>query len=209
MTDPTLDPPSEADGHVSNPGVRAAATARRMLPTFRGVTDPSVAMTGQLADNLDLVADTAGRSFGDQLQSALRLTASSSRRPAGGLPLPPATSSRPGSTAYRAVAVMDVRGRLGDRSTLRFLGWRSGHRITIAAVSGVVVVVSNTDGRHSVTRQGHLRLPADIRHACHLAVGDRLLILACPDPGLLVACAPAAVDAMVLAYARGLERLVS
>jgi hypothetical protein len=185
--------------------------ASSMYPTFRVATEPSAATIGPLADDHDLnaVADMAERSFGDQVQSALRLAASSSHRPDGGLPLPPATSSPRGSTAHRAVAVMDVRGRLGDRSALRFLGWRSGHRITIAAVAGVVVVVSKSDGRHWVTRQGHLRLPAAIRHACHLAAGDRLLVLACPDPGILVACSPAAVDAMVLAHVRALGRVTS
>jgi hypothetical protein len=41
-------------------------------------------------------------------------------------------------------------------------------------------------GAESITRQGHLRLPAHIRHTCRLNPGDRLLTAAAPRPGVLV-----------------------
>ena len=56
------------------------------------------------------------------------------------------------------------------------------------------------DGRETVTGQGHLRLPADLRHALRLNSGDRLLVVAHPHQGLLVAYTMPALDAMVSSY---------
>ncbi|NJC83112.1 hypothetical protein [Planosporangium mesophilum] len=52
----------------------------------------------------------------------------------------------------------------------------------------------------AITAQGHLRLPVAVRRVCRLHDGDRLLVAACPDPGILVAYPMAELDAMVLAY---------
>ena len=54
--------------------------------------------------------------------------------------------------------------------------------------------------REAVTGHGHLRLPASVQRACRLQPGDRLLVAAHPDAGLLAAYTPSALDQMVLAY---------
>ncbi|MCO1575213.1 hypothetical protein M8C13_05495 [Crossiella sp. SN42] len=64
----------------------------------------------------------------------------------------------------------------------------------------VIVVILRPGTTTAVTRQGHLRLPAAIRRACHLATGARLLVAAYPDLGLLAVYTPAAFGAMLLAY---------
>jgi hypothetical protein len=51
-----------------------------------------------------------------------------------------------------------------------------------------------------VTRQGHLRIPATIRHGYRLTGGERLLIVAHPDEGVLIAYTPMAIDRMTTAY---------
>ena len=56
-----------------------------------------------------------------------------------------------------------------------------GLRITLMVTLGAVVAAAHPDGRDAVTSQGHLRLPADLRHALRLEPGDRLLVAAHPD----------------------------
>ncbi len=66
---------------------------------------------------------------------------------------------------------------------------------------GVVMVSSRANGTEAIARQGHVRLPARVRHACRLGCGDRLLMAAYPDRDLLLIYTMAALDMMVLAHA--------
>jgi hypothetical protein len=59
------------------------------------------------------------------------------------------------------------------------------------------MVRANRQGVFCMTAQGYLRLPATVRHWCGLVPGDRVLLAAEPDQGLLVVHPPAALDAMV------------
>jgi hypothetical protein len=137
--------------------------------------------------------------FADQLWSALMPERQSSS-PARGLPL--ARVVAPGRTpvAYCVVTPIDDRGRFADRSPLQVLQWRSGLPVAMCVLPGAVVIVPHRNGRHAITRQGYLRLPACVRHVCRLEAGDRLLLVACSDRDLLVAYTMAALEAMLLAY---------
>ena len=79
-----------------------------------------------------------------------------------------------------AVASVDARGRISDRSVVRSLGWRAGQRLEIRAVAGSVLVARRDDGVFALTSQGYLRLPATVRHWCALSPGDRVLVVAEP-----------------------------
>jgi hypothetical protein len=98
------------------------------------------------------------------------------------------------------VTTIDGRGRLADRSPLQVLQWRSGLRVAVSVVSGAIVIVSQRDGAHAITRQGHLRLPVAVRRVCRLEAGNRLLLVACADRNLLMAYTMCALEAMVFAY---------
>ncbi len=117
-------------------------------------------------------AEASTGSFGDQLWSVLRLGGQPPRPPTRGLPIARLFSPERDSSAYYVVTTIDGRGRLADRSPLRILQWRPGLPVAVSVV----------------------------RHACHFKAGDRLLMAACPDRGLLVAYPMSALDAMVLAY---------
>ncbi|WHT20186.1 hypothetical protein N8J89_03685 [Crossiella sp. CA-258035] len=125
---------------------------------------------------------------------------SSARRPLrSGLPVAPVnTRTRVGALLY-LVTPIDQRGRLADRSPLRALGWEPGRSISISVTDAAVIVVTGRRGAHTLTRQGHLRLPASVRHQCGLATGDRLLVVALTGHGLLVAYTPAAVSSILAA----------
>ncbi|NEA31224.1 hypothetical protein [Streptomyces sp. SID13031] len=86
------------------------------------------------------------------------------------------------------VTPIDARGRLADSSPARFLGLAPGHPISITAVphDGRQIIDVRPGGPNAVTRQGHLRIPAYLRHLCRIATGDRLLVAAMPGHGLTV-----------------------
>jgi hypothetical protein len=98
------------------------------------------------------------------------------------------------------VTSVDVHGRLGDRSPVLLMGWQPGHPVAVTLAAGAIIIASRPGARGAVARQGHLRLPASIRSACRLQPGDRLLVAAHPDAGLLVAYTPSAIDQMILGY---------
>ena len=117
-----------------------------------------------------------------------------------GLPVPHLTTSVRQAFVYYTITPVDRRGRLADASPLRFLHWRPGLAITMTMLVGAVIVAPDPAGPETVTRQGHLRLPADLRHALRLATSDRLLVAAYADRGLVLAFPMPTLDAMVSGY---------
>lgn len=143
---------------------------------------------------------------GPAAQPVTRLTrAAESDRSTGlldhvGLPLAPLSEPTPRPTQYFTVTPIDARGRLADRSPIRALGWQPSQPITITVIRHAIVVTAHAAGAESITRQGHLRLPAGIRHACRLNAGDRLLVAAGPTAGLLAAYTMALLESILLEH---------
>jgi bifunctional DNA-binding transcriptional regulator/antitoxin component of YhaV-PrlF toxin-antitoxin module len=106
----------------------------------------------------------------------------------------------PPPSLYYTVSPIDARGRLADRSPVRALGWRPDQPITITVRQQAIVVTPQAGGADSITRQGHLRLPARIRHIYHLNTGDRLLVAVAPTPGVLVAYTVALLESILLEH---------
>ncbi|MGE0300993.1 AbrB/MazE/SpoVT family DNA-binding domain-containing protein [Pseudonocardia sp.] len=95
------------------------------------------------------------------------------------------------------MAALDCHGRIADRTVLHALGWPAGHRLSISETAGTLTVVPNPDGATQVTRQGHLNLPAALRHRCALRTGDRVLLAADTNRSELAIYPPAALDAVL------------
>jgi hypothetical protein len=114
----------------------------------------------------------------------------------GPLPLPTLTPRRISTVVYGLSAV-DDRGRVADRVIMRVLGWSAGLRLDIRETGGILTVLTDRDGGYQVTSQGHLRLPAPLRHRCGLQAGDRILLAADPDRSRLAVCPPAALDTLL------------
>ncbi|WP_141715022.1 AbrB/MazE/SpoVT family DNA-binding domain-containing protein [Micromonospora rhizosphaerae] len=123
-----------------------------------------------------------------------------------GLPVPRLATPPNRGSIYYTVTAIDVWGRLADRSPLHRLHWRPGLSLAVSITQGAVLVIPHRDGRHSVTRQGHLRLPAAVRRVFRLEAGDRLLLAACPARNFLVAYPMIVVDAMLLAHHAAFHR---
>jgi bifunctional DNA-binding transcriptional regulator/antitoxin component of YhaV-PrlF toxin-antitoxin module len=133
-------------------------------------------------------------------------SASRSRIPAGApsgavtarrrLPLP--TLHPPHSTGLvYGLAAVDDRGRIADRAVVAALGWAPGTRLDIRERQGLLVIRRDAHGVFTVTKQGHPRLPAAVRHRCGLVVGDRVLLAADPHRDLLIVYPPAVLDAVL------------
>jgi hypothetical protein len=124
-----------------------------------------------------------------------RLAGALSRVTPAGEPLPlPTLVPQRTTTCVYGLAALDVHGRLADRTIMQALGWSPGRRLHLREAAGLVVVQAHPDGEFQITRQGHLRLPALIRHRCGLAPGDRVLLAADPPQHSLIAYPPAALD---------------
>ncbi len=102
------------------------------------------------------------------------------------------------------LAAVDCRGRVADRAVVGALGWVSGTRLDIGESGGLLVVRADAHGGFSLTRQGHLRLPATVRRGCGLISGDRVLLVADPARDLLVVYPPAALDDLLAPRHAGL-----
>ncbi|MBB5157586.1 AbrB/MazE/SpoVT family DNA-binding domain-containing protein [Saccharopolyspora phatthalungensis] len=112
------------------------------------------------------------------------------------LPLPAVPEPRDRGVVY-GLAAVDARGRVADQAVLRALGWTPGTRLAIRETRGLLITRTDPHGVFSVTTQGHLRLPAPVRHCCGLLPGDRVLLTAEPAHGTLVVHPPAVLDDMI------------
>ena len=127
---------------------------------------------------------------------------STSARPTGPvhqrrvLPLAVVPTRRSHTFVY-GMAAIDIRGRIADRHILRTLGWAPGTRLTIRETNGSLEIHTNRQGAFRITAQGHLRVPATLRHRCDLQPGDRALLVADPDHHRLVVCPPIALDTLL------------
>jgi hypothetical protein len=139
-------------------------------------------------------------SIADQIAAALCSTEAEACMHVSGLPVAPLRLPMPSPSLYCALTPIDDRGRLADRSPIRAVGWPPGQPITISVVQQTVVVISQSNGAESLTRQGHLRLPAHVRHICRLTSGDRLLAAAAPGPGVLVAYTMPLLESILLTH---------
>ncbi len=119
------------------------------------------------------------------------------------LPLPTVPIPRTSMVVY-GLAAVDCRGRVADRAVVHALGWTPGTRLDIREIRGLLIIRGDTHGVFSVTAQGHLRLPATVRHCCGLVPGDRVLLAADPDRDLLVVHPPAALDDLLAPRHAGL-----
>ncbi len=132
--------------------------------------------------------------------SALPSRRRAPRPPTRGLPLPCLYSPARRSSLYYVVTSIDNRGRVADRSAVRVLEWTAGQSLAMSVTSSALVIVAHPEEPQTITDQGHLRVPAAVRRVYRLESGDRLLLAACPQRGVLVAYSMATVDAMLLAY---------
>ncbi|MFB9448713.1 AbrB/MazE/SpoVT family DNA-binding domain-containing protein [Dactylosporangium vinaceum] len=114
----------------------------------------------------------------------------------GPLPLATFADERTRSTLY-ALPAIDINGRLADQTIVRSMGWEPGTRYAIKEHGGLLLVEGTAHGIFSITRRGHLYIPAVVRRRFAIAASDRLFVAADPAERRIVIHPPAAVDAMI------------
>ncbi|MBE8524110.1 AbrB/MazE/SpoVT family DNA-binding domain-containing protein [Amycolatopsis sp. H6(2020)] len=97
------------------------------------------------------------------------------------------------------MAAVDCRGRVADHAIIAALGWLPGTRLAIRESRGLLVIRPDASGVFSVTNQGHLRLPAAVRHCCGLVPGDRVLLAADSRRDVLIVHPPTVLDDLLAA----------
>lgn len=139
--------------------------------------------------------------FADALRSGLAASRHSARAAADGLPLAQLTASIRPSSAHHVITPIDGRGRLADRSAIRLMQWAPHTPLKMQpSPEAVIVRADHSTSTASITRHGHLRLPAPIRRAYRLDAGDRLLVVACPDAEFLAIIPIVQLERMMLAW---------
>ncbi|PKW17620.1 hypothetical protein A8926_5606 [Saccharopolyspora spinosa] len=116
------------------------------------------------------------------------------------MPVPELAPSREAVARSCAVATVDARGRVSDRSAVRALQWAAGLRLEIRAVSGSILVRPSQDGLFTLTRQGYVRLPAAARHWCTLQAREKVLLIAEPHDNTLLIHTMSTVETLVTEY---------
>jgi hypothetical protein len=174
-------------------------TASHRPPATASKTEITIGTLVPLGFPGGMLPSESDFSYGDRFWSPLRIE-QRVQKAIRGLSMANRVSSARESSACSAVRTVDDRGPLADRSPLRILHWAPKLPITLLVLPGAIVVAAQGGGREAITGHGHLRLPACLRHALKLKPGDRLLVAAHPDRGLLVAYTMHTLDAMVAAY---------
>jgi len=114
-------------------------------------------------------------------------------------PLPlAALRARRTSSAVYGLAALDCHGRVADRIITQTLDWSAGLRLHIEeAAIGALTAAADPEGAYRITSQGHVRIPAPLRHRYGLGAGDRVLLAADPEQSQLVIYPPAILDALL------------
>lgn len=95
---------------------------------------------------------------------------------------------------------IDASGRIADRAIISALGWRGDDRLTLTAAAGVVIARRDPHGMVTVPTRPCIVIPAALRRRCGLYPGDRVLLAAASQAGMLAAYSLAVVDQAIRAH---------
>ena len=117
-----------------------------------------------------------------------------------GLPLPRLATLPHERPMLYGMATLDRGGRIGDRRIMRALGWRPDEHLDVTLVDEVMLIRPHHDGRFRVPPGLLAVIPAPVRHWCALSPGDRVLLAADLERGVLVVHTTTTLDRLVLAH---------
>ena len=86
---------------------------------------------------------------------------------------------------------IDCGGRITARTAMGSLGWSPGDRIRFSVRDGLIVAMVDPLGHRDLGQHGVLLLPVEVRRACRLQAGDRILLAALPTQQRLILHPPA------------------
>jgi hypothetical protein len=92
------------------------------------------------------------------------------------------------------MTVVDVHGRVASRAVLDYLGWETGTRVQMQMLAGLIALTVDRAGPQAVATRGVLRLPVGLRRSCGLETGERVLLAADREDGVLLVYPLAVLD---------------
>ncbi|WP_280433908.1 hypothetical protein [Nocardia carnea] len=88
--------------------------------------------------------------------------------------------------------MINTRARVVARAVFEHLGWSPGQSLRYELRGGLITLTTAPAGhnRHTIATPGHIRLPAELRHATGITPGDALLLAAVPEHQLALIYPP-------------------
>lgn len=115
--------------------------------------------------------------------------------PPGGLhPLP-----RDASMLYD-IGRVDDSGRVASNDIINALRWQPGSRLDVIVTPRTIVIRAAPGGQFRVPQRPRIIIPAHVRRAHGIKLGDYVLIAAAPDHGLVIVYPLSALDEMITRY---------
>jgi hypothetical protein len=88
--------------------------------------------------------------------------------------------------ADHSLRPIDTHGHVMDRRLVTLMGWGPGDQLQWRVGHNLVVLFRHDEGTAAITRNGHLQLPAKLRHAAGAEIGQRILLITPVTRGRLV-----------------------
>jgi hypothetical protein len=118
------------------------------------------------------------------------------KRPPLSLPQLPEPSRR---DVVFGMSSIDCGGRITGRTVMGSLEWSPGDRIRFNVREGLIVAMVDSLGHRDLGAHGVLLLPVEVRRACRLQAGDRILLAALPTQQRLILHPPATLATLTAA----------
>ena len=117
-------------------------------------------------------------------------------------PLPPTDLHRLPRDASMLYDIgrVDGSGRIASNDIINALNWSSGSKLDVILTPQSIVLRSASDGLFSVPQRPCIVIPARARRPHGIKPGDRVLIAAAPDHGLVIVYPLSALDEMISRY---------
>jgi len=91
-------------------------------------------------------------------------------------------------------------GRVSERLITRLLGWEAGQSLDFSRIADVIVARRHPAGVFRIPANTLITIPAALRRWCGLSTGDRVLLAAAPEQGILLIHTMATLDRMVVSH---------
>jgi bifunctional DNA-binding transcriptional regulator/antitoxin component of YhaV-PrlF toxin-antitoxin module len=136
------------------------------------------------------LGSSAGRppATAQTIVAALTLPSSPSAAPQSVRPLPLTSLAqlpRDASMLYD-MARVDASGRVESRDIIKALGWQARDKFEMILTRGAIIIRQASDGCFSMPQRPRIIIPPTARKRHAIRTGDRVLVAAAPDYGVLI-----------------------
>jgi bifunctional DNA-binding transcriptional regulator/antitoxin component of YhaV-PrlF toxin-antitoxin module len=84
------------------------------------------------------------------------------------------------------IARVDASGRIENRDIIKTLGWQARDKLEMILTQGAIIIRQASDGCFSIPQRPRIIIPPTARKRHVIRPGDRVLVAAAPDYGILI-----------------------